>query len=142
VSRESVLFVDDDPAILSAIRRLLVDEPYDVRTFHDPVLALGEIRESPPTVVVADYYMPPLTGPLFLLGVRRIAPAAVRMILTGKPDLGTVVTAVQEGAVHKFLLKPWDDDDLKRTIREALDYHRLVSEQQSVLAEIDRRLKE
>jgi DNA-binding NtrC family response regulator len=134
-----VFFVDDDPAILGALRRLLLDEPYEVRTSSDPAAALDEIRAKPPTVIVADYYMPPMNGPAFLLEVRRIAPAAVRMILTGKPDLGAVVTAVQDGAVHRFLLKPWDDDDLRMTIRHALDYSRLVAERDSLLAEINRR---
>ncbi|MCK6459800.1 MAG: response regulator [Planctomycetes bacterium] len=139
MSRESVLFVDDDPAILGAIRRLLLDEPYEVRACEDPVEALRQVVASPPTVVVSDYYMPPMNGPAFLLEVRRVAPSAVRMILTGKPDLGAVVTAVQEGAVHKFLIKPWDDADLIRTVREALDYRRLLDEQLGVMAEISRR---
>jgi DNA-binding NtrC family response regulator len=139
VSSESVLFVDDDPAILGAIRRLLLDETYEVRTCEDPVEALDQIKASPPTVVVADYYMPPMSGPAFLLEVRRIAPFAVRMILTGKPDLGAVVTAVQDGAVHKFLIKPWDNDDLRRTVREALDYHRLVAMRDGIMADINRR---
>lgn len=137
MSRQSVLFVDDDPAILGAIRRLLLDEPYEVRTCGNPVAALGEVKASPPTVVVADYYMPTINGPDFLLGVRRIAPFAVRMILTGKPDLGAVVAAVQDGAVHKFLLKPWDDDDLRRTVREALDYHGLVAMQRALTADVN-----
>ena len=136
---DSVFFVDDDPAILGALRRLLLDEPYEVRTSSDPVAALGAIRAQPPTVIVADYYMPPMNGPAFLLETRRIAPSAVRMILTGKPDLGAVVTAVQDGGVHRFLIKPWDDDDLRMTIRNAFDYYRLVSERDSLLAEINRR---
>lgn len=139
MSKESVLFVDDDPAILGAIRRLLLDEPYEVRTCGNPVVALGEVKASPPTVVVADYYMPTINGPDLLLAIRRIAPSAVRMILTGKPDLEAVVAAVQDGAVHKFLLKPWDDDDLRRTVREALDYYRLVAMQHHLTDQINRR---
>lgn len=136
---DSVLFVDDDPAILGALRRLLLDEPYEVRISNDPVHALAEVRARPPTVVVADYYMPPMNGPAFLLEVRRITPSSVRMILTGKPDLGAVVAAVQDGGVHRFLLKPWDDDDLKMTVRHAFDYARLVAERDGLLAEINRR---
>lgn len=139
MNRESVLFVDDDPAILASMRRLLLDEPYEVRTSNDPVAALSEVRAKPPTVIVADYYMPPMNGPAFLLEVRRIAPSSVRMILTGKPDLGAVVAAVQDGAVHRFLIKPWDDNELRLTVREALDYYRLVAERDGLLAELNRR---
>lgn len=139
MSADSVLFVDDDPAILGALRRLFLDEPYEVRTCNDPVTALDEVKARPPTVVVADFYMPPMNGPAFLREVRRIAPAAVRMILTGKPDLVAVLAAVQDGAVYRFLLKPWDNDDLKMSVRQAFDHSRLVAERDSLLAELHRR---
>jgi DNA-binding NtrC family response regulator len=139
VSGDSVFFVDDDPAILGALRRLLLDLPYEVRTCDNPVAALEEIKARPPTVVVADFYMPPMNGPAFLHEVRRIAPAAVRMILTGKPDLVAVLAAVQEGAVYRFLLKPWDNDDLRMSIHQAFDHSRLVAERDTLLAELHRR---
>jgi DNA-binding NtrC family response regulator len=135
---ESILFVDDDPLLLAALRRLLLGEPYEVRTCHDPVAALRELAVEPPTVVVADFYMPPMNGPQFLHCVRRVAPGAVRMILTGKPDLVAVLAAVQEGAVYRFLLKPWDDDDLRMSIRQAFDHHRLLAERDHLMAEVER----
>lgn len=139
MSRDSVFFVDDDPAILGALRRLLLDLPYEVRTCDNPVAALEDIKARPPTVVVADFYMPPMNGPAFLHEVRRIAPEAVRMILTGKPDLVAVLAAVEEGAVYRFLLKPWDNDDLRMSIRQAFDHSRLLAERDTLLAEIQRR---
>jgi len=137
--RRSVLFVDDDPEVLSSIRRLLLDEPYEVRTSGNPVEALAELRKQPPEVVVADYYMPPMLGPEFLLEVRRCAPSVVRMILTGKPDLGAVVAAVQDGAVHRFLLKPWNDDELRTAVREALQFSSMLAERDDVMSLINRR---
>lgn len=139
MSRDSVFFVDDDPAILGALRRLLLDLPYEVRTCDNPVAALEDIKARPPTVVVADFYMPPMNGPAFLHEVRRVAPEAVRMILTGKPDLVAVLAAVEEGAVYRFLLKPWDNDDLRMSIRQAFDHSRLLAERDTLLAEIQRR---
>jgi DNA-binding NtrC family response regulator len=139
VSNDSLLFVDDDPAILGSLRRLFADLPYDVRTCSDPVAALDEVRARPPTVVVADFYMPPMNGPAFLREVRRIAPSAVRMILTGKPDLVAVLAAVQDGAVYRFLLKPWDNDDLRMSVQQAFDHFRLVAERDTLLAELQRR---
>jgi len=139
VSDKSLLFVDDDPAILSAMRRLFADMPYEVRTCENPVAALDEVRARPPTVVVADYYMPPMIGPAFLQEVRRIAPLAVRMILTGKPDLVAVLAAVQDGAVYRFLLKPWDNDDLRMSVQQAFDHSHLVAERDALLVELQRR---
>jgi DNA-binding NtrC family response regulator len=135
---DSILFVDDDPAVLAALRRLMLDEPCEVRTCDNPVAALREVAARPPAVVVADFYMPPMNGPAFLHEVRRIAPAAVRMILTGKPDLIAVLAAVQDGAVYRFLLKPWDDDDLRMSIRQAFDHRRLVAERDQLLAALQR----
>jgi FixJ family two-component response regulator len=83
--------------------------------------------------------MPPMNGPAFLHEVRRIAPAAVRMILTGKPDLIAVLAAVQDGAVYRFLLKPWDNDDLRMSVQQAFDHSRLVAERDALLAELQRR---
>lgn len=136
---DSVLFVDDDPAVLSAMRRLLLDEPYEVRTSGDPVAALDELRGRPPTVVVTDYYMPQMNGPAFLFEVRRIAPHVVRLVLTGKPDLGAVVAAVQEGAVHQFLIKPWNDEELKKAVHDAIQLSRLLAERESIMAAALRR---
>lgn len=136
MSDDSIFFVDDDPAILGALRRLMLDEPYQVRTCEDPIRGLEEVRAHPPTVVVADFYMPPMKGPAFLHEVRRIAPSAVRMILTGKPDLSAVLAAVQDGAVYRFLLKPWDDDDLRMSIRQAVDHYHLVAERDRLLRQI------
>jgi DNA-binding NtrC family response regulator len=134
----SLLFVDDDPAILASLKRLFLDEPYDVSTCDDPRAALREVAARPPTVVVADFYMPPMTGPVFLHEVRRIAPFAVRMILTGKPDLGAVLAAVQDGAVYRFLLKPWDDDDLRMSVRQAFDHFDLIAERDRLIAALQR----
>ncbi|HEX5136405.1 MAG TPA: response regulator [Planctomycetota bacterium] len=139
MSAESVLFVDDDPSILSALRRVMLDEPFEVRTCENPVHALDEVKAQPPTVVVADFYMPPMNGPAFLHEVRRLAPHAVRMILTGKPDLAAVLAAVQEGAVYRFLLKPWDDDDLRMSVRQAFDHFHLVAERDRLFAELQHR---
>jgi DNA-binding NtrC family response regulator len=139
MSADSILFVDDDPSILSALRRLLLDEPYEVRTCDHPEIALAEARAHPPKVVVADFYMPPMNGPDFLFEVRRIAPYAVRMILTGKPDLSTVVAAVQEGAVFRFLIKPWNDDELRASVRQAFEHHRLLAERDCLQSEFQQR---
>ncbi|MHC4550342.1 MAG: response regulator [Planctomycetota bacterium] len=136
-----VLFVDDERAVLSSLRRVMADEPCEVRTCDNPEEALVQIREAPPAVVVADYYMPRMLGPEFLREVRGIDESIVRMILTGKPDVTAVLEAVRVGAVYRFLLKPWDEDELRMSVRRAIGYHRLVVGHNELLARLEEQLK-
>jgi len=136
--RNSVLFVDDETGVLRALERLLLDEPYEVRTCPDPAEALDLVTAAPPTVVVADFYMPGMNGPTLLHKVRDIDEKIVRIVMTGKPDVTAVLDAVNEGAVYRFILKPWDEDELRMTLIQAFDYHRLLSERRLLLKELDR----
>ncbi len=128
----SILFVDDEKPVVAALQRVFADEPYEVRTCTDPHVALSEITANAPTVVVADYYMPGMQGPALLKRVREIDDGIIRVILTGKPDVTAVLDAVKNGAVYRFILKPWDDDDLRMTIRQAVDYARLLGERNAL----------
>ncbi|MGQ0612313.1 MAG: response regulator [Planctomycetaceae bacterium] len=134
----SILFVDDEPNILEALKRLLIDEPYEVRTCTEPRAALTEVRRGFPAVVVADYYMPVMKGPDLLHKVREIHGGIVRMVLTGKPDLEGVLRAVNTGEVWRFVLKPWDDEELKMVLRTAIDYGELMRERDSLLVTLEK----
>jgi len=138
LKRNSVLFVDDEPGVLRSLERLLRDEPFDIRTSQDPREALDLVTADPPTVVVADFYMPGMNGPAMLHRVRDIDDQIVRIVMTGKPDVTAVLDAVNEGAVYRFILKPWDEDELRMTLVQAFDYHRLLGERRKLLKELDR----
>jgi len=134
----TVLFVDDEPSVLSALRRALSDEPYGVRICEDPRQALEEIVRDAPAVVVADFYMPQMRGPELLARVREIDSSIVRMVLTGKPDVTAVLDAVREGAIYRFLLKPWDEGELRMSIHQAIEHNRILSERAHLIAKVDR----
>jgi DNA-binding NtrC family response regulator len=138
IARASVLFVDDEVGVLKAIQRMLADEPYAVRVCDKPERALELILEDAPTVVVADYYMPKMTGPVFLSKVRQIDESIVRLVLTGRPDVGAVLDAVHAGSIYRFLLKPWDEDELRMSLRQAIDHNLLLLERKRLIAEVDR----
>ncbi len=135
--KKSVLFVDDEKSTLSAIQRGLMNEPYLVRIQNDPAKALEEIEERPPDVVVADYMMPEMVGPVFLSKVREINGGIVRLILTDNADLFKILCAINEGQVHRFLLKPCAGDDLRMVVRNAFDYADVMRERDHLLAEMD-----
>ncbi|MHC4491156.1 MAG: response regulator, partial [Planctomycetota bacterium] len=132
-----VLLVDDEKPVLKSLQRVLADEPYAVRTCENPEEALARIEQDRPAVVVADYYMPRMTGAQFLQRVREIDDTIVRLILTGKPDVVAVLEAVRLGSVYRFLLKPWDPDELRMSLRQALSYNRLVVGHNELLTQLE-----
>ena len=123
-----LLFVDDEPAILNAVRRLFRREPYEVETANDGPQGLDAFRRFRPAVVVSDLRMPGMTGVDFLAKVREIDPECVRIMLTGCTDLPAAEAAINQGEVWRFLTKPWNDEDLRATIAAAIERRRLVDE--------------
>lgn len=128
-----VYFVDDEPNILSALQRTVAGEPYRIRTFTDPNELLQALAHERPAVVVSDFYMPQMKGAELLARVAQIDSRIVRVILTGKPDLPVVVAAATAGAVYRFMIKPWDNDEFRMSLRNAVGHYRLMSERDSLL---------
>ncbi|MFH2219333.1 MAG: HD domain-containing phosphohydrolase [Pseudomonadota bacterium] len=126
--KESIVFVDDEVSVLKSLKRLVMDEPYEILLFNSPANALQSIENIPPAVVISDQCMPEMTGTNFLKKVREVSPETVRIILTGYADKEAAMDAINLGGVFRFATKPWDDDDLKLTIKQAVEHYQLVSE--------------
>ncbi len=121
-----ILCVDDETNILKSLQRLFFDEGYDILTADSGAEGLALLEgESAIQVVISDYRMPGMTGVDFLHKVSQQWPDTVRIILSGYADTAAVVSAINEGQVYRFVAKPWNDDDLKQTIRLALDHYNL-----------------
>ena len=112
----SILCVDDDPAVLSALRRTLRHEPYGVVTVSDATAVLDCLDRHPVNVVIADERMPRMTGSELLAEVHRRWPWMGLVILTGFPGRNVVIRGL-EASVDFLLTKPWDDESLRKTIR-------------------------
>lgn len=121
MKRPQVLLVDDEPEVISAIKEALFQEPYEIVGVGDPVEALRILASRPFDVVVADEKMPNMGGAEFLGVVRRDFPSTVRIILTGHASVGSAVRAINEGAVYRYLLKPFPASALGEIIREGLN---------------------
>lgn len=126
--RGAVLCVDDEPQVLSALRRALQGEPTEVVTAADPELALDCLDRLPVEVVIADERMPRMNGSQLLAEVHRRWPWMGRVILTGYPGDQIVIRGL-EAHVDFLMTKPWDDDALRKTVG------RLVREVERVRAE-------
>jgi response regulator RpfG family c-di-GMP phosphodiesterase len=119
----TILLVDDEPSVLSALHRLLANEGYRVLTADGGVRGLELLAMHPVQVILADQRMPHMSGADFLCRAKDLHPETVRIVLSAHGDGESVTCAVNEGAIYKFLCKPWDDDDLRAQIRDAFLHH-------------------
>lgn len=126
--RPTVLFVDDEENILRSLTRLFMDEPYAVATTSDTDRALEIMAAENIKVVVSDQRMPRVTGVEFLARSKSVRPDAVRILFTGYADIQATQDAINKGEVYRYISKPWDDEGLKATVREAIHNFDLVVE--------------
>ncbi|MBE2260342.1 MAG: EAL domain-containing protein [Rhodobacteraceae bacterium] len=115
----TVLLVDDEPSILSSLNRLLRREGYRVLLADSADAALVVMARETVEVIVSDQRMPLITGTELLARVKMLYPRTVRMVLSGYSEISAVTDAINRGAIHKYLSKPWDDEHLKSEIRDA-----------------------
>ena len=116
----SILIVDDEPDIRGALRRTLSNSAFTIHEAGDGVEALEKLKELSVDAIVSDYNMPRMNGLDLLTQVRIMKPGILRILLTARADVHLAVRALNEGSVHRFLLKPWDQIDLKGILRMAL----------------------
>lgn len=121
---QRILLLDDEDHVLSALKRVLrsgFGAALLVETTGDPEWALARLKQVPFDVVVSDYRMPLITGTEFLGLVRYIQPQAVRMILSATSDFETLMRAVNDVEIFRYIMKPWDEKDFIDHIRQALE---------------------
>lgn len=116
----TILLVDDERNVLRALARVLRRDGYKIVTASSFAEAFEALASHDVQVVVSDHRMPDGKGTDFLGSVKVSHPETVRLILSGYADLGTVTDAVNVGAVHRFMTKPWDDDELRDAVRDAM----------------------
>jgi FixJ family two-component response regulator len=122
----TLLCVDDEEAILSSLRRVFLDEDIRVLCATSGAEGLEILKREPVAVILSDQRMPGMTGSEFLREARRIRPETVRIILSGFAEISTVVGAINDGEINKFLAKPWDDTALLETVRTCFAQYDLV----------------
>jgi diguanylate cyclase (GGDEF)-like protein/PAS domain S-box-containing protein len=115
----TLLLVDDEPNILSALKRLLRGAGLRILTASGGREGMEILAAEQVDVILSDQRMPGMTGVEFLRAVKHSHPETVRMVLSGFTELQSVTDAVNEGAIYKFLTKPWDDTQLRGHILEA-----------------------
>jgi response regulator RpfG family c-di-GMP phosphodiesterase len=123
-ARSTVLFVDDEVNILSSIKRTLRREGYEILTANSAAEGFSLLARNSVQVIVSDQRMPEMNGTEFLSRVKNLYPETVRMVLSGYSEISAVTDSINKGAVYRFMLKPWDDEQLKEEITGALRHWR------------------
>ncbi len=127
-----ILFVDDEENVLKAMQRIFRQENYTILTASSGPEALKLLQKEPVHVVVSDHRMPEMTGADLLRKIKDLYPQTIRIMLTGYADVNAIMGAVNEGAVYKFITKPWNDEDLRLTVSLALEQYDLIEENKAL----------
>lgn len=115
-----IMFVDDEERILRSLA-MQFRRHYEVLTESDPHRALQRLEREPVHILVSDQRMPQMTGAELLTQAREIAPKTLRILLTGYSDLDAAVDALNNGEIFRYLTKPWDQQEMAFTLRQAAE---------------------
>lgn len=133
----TLLLVDDEENITLALVRLLRKDGYQILTANSASEALKILENHFVDVVLTDQRMPEISGVELLLEVKHRFPHAVRLLLSGYSDLESMKAAINQGAIYKYLTKPWDNDVLRRTVKDAFSKHELIQERERITRQIN-----
>lgn len=134
----TILIVDDEPVVLSALKETLEREHFHVVGCTSPLKALAILAERDFSVIISDQRMPEMMGLDFLVESRRIRPHASRILITAVLALPTIVDAINRGEIFRFVAKPWLREELIATVRNAVQRHDLITHNQVLQAETQR----
>lgn len=136
-SNYSVLFVDDEDDILIALKRELRSEPYKRLFANSGKEAAAIIADQSVHVIVTDMRMPEMNGLELLQFVETHHPQIIRIVLSAWSDADTIIGAVNKGHIFQYIIKPWDERELKIVIHQALNNYILKQEKQFLLDKLE-----
>ncbi len=137
-----ILCVDDEPNVLNALRRLFIDDEYTIITASSAPEGISILEKEHVQLVISDYRMPSMSGVDFLGEVYKRWPDTVRIVLSGYADASSIVGAINEGHIYKFIPKPWNDDELKITIANSIERYFLLKKNSELTAELTKKNEE
>lgn len=131
-----ILIIDDDPNVISALKRLLHWGPFIVESAADGKEAITILREKAVDLVICDEHMPGPSGTQVLRYIKENWPETIRVMLSGRIDTDVALKAVNEGEAYRLLSKPWNDADLMVTVRQGLEHGDLIKENRRLADEM------
>jgi response regulator RpfG family c-di-GMP phosphodiesterase len=132
---DRLLFVDDEPFVLRALKRTFELEGFEVVTAQRPADALELLQKTSGFVVIgSDYRMPEMNGAEFLQRARELSPQSYRLLISAVEEFHAAVDSINRGEIYRFVPKPWDRDDLLAIVRCAVDDFHLRRNYQEMTA--------
>jgi len=131
----TILIVDDEAVVLSALKETLERAGFGIVACNSPLKALAILADRDFSVIISDQRMPEMLGLDFLVESRRLRPKASRILITAVLALPTAVDAINRGEIFRFIAKPWLREELLATVRNAVQRHELVTQNETLLAE-------
>lgn len=131
-----MLFVDDEESIIRALKRLFRRKGHLIMTASSGQKGLEALQaaERPVSLIISDQRMPGMNGAEFFEKAKKIVPDAIRILLTGYSDMDAIVDAINKGEIHRYLTKPWNDDDLVLQVQQSLKQYELLLENRRLMA--------
>lgn len=129
-----ILIVDDEEIVLVALREMLIRQGYQVVTTTDPTVAIEELKLQEFAIVISDQRMPNLSGLELLARAREIQPDATRILITAVLSLDTVLEAINQGEIYRFIVKPWLREELLVTMKNAAQRYELIRQNRGLQA--------
>ena len=129
-----ILVVDDEEIVLVALRDTLRLVGYEVVTAHDGIQALERLQHEEFAVILTDHQMPTLTGLEWLAQAKELQPDAVRILISAVLGVNTFIDAINKAEIYRFILKPWQREELLTTLRQAVQRHETTIRHQRRLA--------
>jgi two-component system probable response regulator PhcQ len=134
MAKHVILIVDDEPNILAMLNRLLRTEDREIILAENVTDGLEKLKgRGGVDLVISDNRLPDITGVDFLVKVRQLYPDTIRILITGYPDLDAAVKAINKGQVYRFITKPWENEELKLIVKQALDYCDVLRDNRALL---------
>jgi response regulator RpfG family c-di-GMP phosphodiesterase len=131
----TILIVDDEAVVLSALKETLERAGFPVVACNSPLKALAILAERDFAVIISDQRMPEMLGLDFLVESRRHRPKASRILITAVLALPTIVDAINRGEIFRFVAKPWLREELLATVRNAVQRHELITQNEALQSE-------
>ncbi len=134
--KRTILFVDDEVRLLRSLEQAMLDEPYDTLFAESGAEALKLLEENEVHVIVTDMRMPEMSGLALLKIVKEKYPHIVRLVLSGYTQVTTLLTAINQGEIFRFITKPWKmEKEFKTVLEQAVEYYNLQAERDRLVAE-------
>lgn len=128
MAQDTILLVDDEAHVVEALARTVRNGGYRILEANSGARALDVLAQESVDLVISDIAMPEMSGLELLRSIRVAHPRVLRFVLTGFASLESAIAAINDGHVDRYLTKPWDSDELRKTVRDALDgRHRPLS---------------